>query len=128
LPRVGDVINYAFLFGHERAAGLYEGKVRPVLVMAVVDRRVTVMALTTKGDPSRSGTIAIPDDVARAMGLPAARTSLVPDALNRFEWVGFDLRPRGPGRDHRFGRCPPGFFAKALAAIGPGAVPLRRDE
>ncbi len=127
MPRVGDVINYAFLFDHERAAGLHEGKIRPVLVMAVVERRVTVMALTTKGDASRPGTIAIPDAVARAMDLPAAQTSLVPDALNRFEWVGYDLRPRGPGRDHRFGRCPPGFFTKALEAIGPGAVPVRRD-
>ena len=127
LPQRGDIINYAFLFSHERDAGMHEGKTRPVMVLAVVERRVTVMALTTKGDAVQAEHVPIPSNVAQAMKLPAGATSLVANQLNRFEWVGYDLRPRAAGQDHRFGRCPPGFFKSALESIGVGVVPVPRD-
>lgn len=124
LPRRGDVINYVFLFSSERQQGLSEGsKARPVLVLSVNEqtRKVYVAPITTKGeDPAQIGaSLPLPIDVARAMKLPAAeRSSLIPGELNSFEWVGYDLRPRGPKQDHNFGRCPPGFLARALEAAG----------
>ncbi|VWX51062.1 hypothetical protein [Novosphingobium sp. 9U] len=65
------------------------------MVMAVTGRRVTVMPLTTKGEDNPSASIAIPAEVAKAMGLRGeARWSLVPGELNAFEWTGHDLRQR----------------------------------
>jgi len=97
------------------------------MVMAVVDDRVTVMAITTKGEDVPANALPIPVDVARAMGLrDDARSSLLPNELNRFHWVGHDLRARGRDGSFHFGRCPPGFFKTALVAIGPHAVPTPR--
>ena len=118
LPRRGDVLNYVYLFAHEAAAGRDEGvKARPVMVMAVVGRRVTVMPLTTRGDAAPASALPVPDPVATAMGLdPGVRPSLVPGELNAFDWVGHDLRNIGTSASFLFGRCPPGFFGTALDA------------
>ena len=117
LPRQGDVLNYVYLFKHEADAGRDEGaKARPVMVMAIVGRRVTVMPLTTKGERAPDTSLAIPDPVGTAMGLDGAGSSLVPGELNAFNWVGHDLRPIGKSSSFLFGRCPPGFFATALDA------------
>ena len=87
LPRVGDVLNYVFLFAREAQAGRDEGaKARPVMVMSVVGRRVTVMPLTTKGEDNPASSLPIPDPVAKAMGLRGdAGSSLVPGELNAFD-------------------------------------------
>lgn len=86
------------------------------MVMAVVGHRVTVMPLTTKGERASDTALAIPDPVAKAMGLDGTGSSLVPGELNAFDWVGHDLRTIGKSASFLFGRCPPGFFAAALDA------------
>lgn len=128
LPRLGDILNYVFLFAREASAGRDEGvKARPVMVMAVTGRRVTVMPLTTKGEDNPSTSIAIPAEVAKAMGLRGeARSSLVPGELNAFEWTGHDLRQHDRSGSFVFGRCPPRFFQIALDA-SLGARPISRD-
>jgi len=115
---VGDVLNYVFLFAREAQAGRDEGaKARPVMVMSVVGRRITVMPLTTKGEDNPASSLPIPDPVAKAMGLRGdAGSSLVPGELNAFDWVGHDLRAIDKSGSFLFGRCPPGFFASALDA------------
>lgn len=128
LPKRGDVLNYVYLFAHEAAAGRDEGvKARPVMVMAVDGRRVTVMPLTTKGERLPGTHLAVPDAVATAMGLPGdGSSSLVPGELNAFDWVGHDLRPIGKTDSFLFGRCTPGFFTTALDACL-GTKPTSRD-
>ncbi|KKC25038.1 hypothetical protein WP12_16255 [Sphingomonas sp. SRS2] len=128
LPRRGDVLNYVFLFAREAQAGRDEGvKARPVMVMAVVGRRVTVIPLTTKGDDKPASSLAIPAPVASAMGVGGnTGSSLVPGELNAFEWVGHDLRPIDKTGSFLFGRCTPGFFATALDACL-HIKPLSRD-
>ena len=128
LPRLGDVLNYVYVFKRDADAGRDEGvKARPVMVMAVVGHRVTVMPLTTKGERASDTALAIPEPVVKAMGLDAgARSSLVPGELNAFDWVGHDLRTIGKSASFLFGRCPPGFFATALDACLQ-SKPVSRD-
>ena len=123
------MLNYVFLFVHEARAGRDEGvKARPVMVMAVEGRRVTVMPITTKGDVDPPTALAIPDPIRIAMGLRgSARSSLIPSQLNAFDWTGHDLRAIDPSGSFHFGRCPPGFFDTALPAAV-GAVTLSRDD
>ncbi|MEA3040576.1 MAG: hypothetical protein QOC65_65 [Sphingomonadales bacterium] len=97
------------------------------MVMMVVGRRVTVIPLTTKGESAPTDSLPVPAPVAAAMGLdPAEKPSLVPGELNAFDWVGHDLRRIGSSGSFLFGRCPPGFFAKALDACL-ASKPISRD-
>ncbi|WP_156906205.1 hypothetical protein [Novosphingobium acidiphilum] len=104
------------MFKADAAQGSSEGnKARPVLVIAAGEGRVVVMAVTTKGEFSTSATVKIPEDVARAMGLPRPNESwLLAAEANDFTWVGYDLRLVPGKQTSVFGRSPPGFVAAAI--------------
>lgn len=116
LPRIGDILNYVFLFAAEskdRDEGL---KARPCMVYSVntETKLVKVLPLTTKGD-RYAGTMQLPQDVARKANLRYP-TAVVVTEGNAFTWLGFDLRPLVSTGNSLIGRMPPGFTAKIMAA------------
>lgn len=126
-PRVGDLLNYIFLFGAEHRGGLDEGnKARPCMVIGVNagTNRVQVVPLTTKGD-RYPGTLAVPQDVTQKANLDYP-TAVVVAETNSFTWLGFDLRPLVATGSNYIGRMPPGFTAKIMSAVV-GAKDLDRD-
>jgi PemK-like, MazF-like toxin of type II toxin-antitoxin system len=126
LPKIGQVLNYIYLFSHEakvRDEGL---KQRPVVVINVnaSTRRIAVVAVTSKGE-RYPGTVPIPPDVARAANL-ADPSSILVTEYNLFTWLGFDLRPLTPSQGFVIGRLPPGFTAKIRQMTATGAS-INRD-
>ena len=116
LPRIGDILNYVFLFdkvSKDRDVGLKE---RPCMVYSVnaETRLVKVLPLTTKGD-RYAGTLQLPQDVAQKVGLRYP-TAVVATEGNVFTWLGFDLRPLVSSGKSLIGRMPPGFTAKIMDA------------
>jgi hypothetical protein len=103
-PERGDVIEFSFLWRHERDAGLLEGvKDRRCVIVALLEqgRRVVVMPITGT-EPDHDNKISLPGG---ALGLE--RTSwIVTSELNVTRWPGHDLRPaRKPsGAWWRYGR------------------------
>ena len=126
LPRRGDILRYVYLFlseSRERDEGVKE---RPVVVIDAdpATRRVTVVAVTTKGERA-PGSIALPDPVATAAGLNRGSAVVVKE-YNVFTWLGYDIRPVAGG--FVAGRLPPGFAHKVLKAVANnGAAGVERD-
>ncbi len=126
LPRIGDVLSYIYLFKHEARTRDEGIKQRPVVVIDVdyQRRRVAVLAITTKGE-TYPGTIALPDDVARAAKLQL-KSAILTTEYNVFSWLGYDIRPVGDG--YVAARLTPGFATKVRqAAVEGGATPIDRD-
>ncbi len=103
-PERGDVIEFSYLWAHERAAGLLEGvKDRRCVIVAVLDggRRVAVMPITGT-EPSHEYKIALPGG---ALGLERP-SWIVTSEFNLARWPGHDLRParRPSGAWWRYGR------------------------
>ena len=91
------MIEFAYLWTHERAAGLLEGvKDRRCVIVAVLDggRRVAVMPITGT-EPAHDDKIPLPGGV---LGLERP-SWIVTSELNITRWPGHDLRPaRSPSR------------------------------
>ena len=101
-PERGDVIEFSFLWKHEREAGLLEGvKDRRCVIVAILEggRRVVVMPGT---EPDHGSKIPLPGG---ALGLER-QSWIVTSELNITLWPGHDLRPaRKPsGAWWRYGR------------------------
>ena len=126
LPRRGEILRYVYLFNRESRDRDEGVKERPVVVIDAdpATRRVTVLAVTTKGE-RHPGTIALPDAVASAAGLSRG-SAVVVSEYNAFTWLGYDVRPVANG--FVAGRLPPGFAHKVLIAVATGgAVAVDRD-
>jgi PemK-like, MazF-like toxin of type II toxin-antitoxin system len=125
-PKVGDVINYIFLFAHEAKTRDEGVKARPCVVIMADARqqRVLVAPLTTQGD-RYADTLAIPDEVCRIARLRGP-FAVVLSELNIFTWLGYDVRPLHGTNDITIGRFPPGFTAKVMTAIK-NQRPVNRD-
>lgn len=103
-PERGDVIEFSFLWKHERAAGLLEGvKNRRCIIVAILERgrRVVVMPITGT-EPDHDHKIPLPGGT---FGLKR-QCWIVTSELNITLWPGHDLRPaRKPnGAWWRYGR------------------------
>jgi hypothetical protein len=103
-PERGDVIEFAYLWAHERAAGQLEGaKDRRCVVVAVLEggARVAVMPITGT-EPAHDHKIAL---AGGALGLERP-SWIFTSELNLTRWPGHDLRPaRKPsGAWWRYGR------------------------
>lgn len=103
-PEQGDVIEFSFLWKHEREAGLLEGvKDRRCVIVSVLDegRRVVVLPITGT-EPMHDNKIPM-----RGGALGLERPSwIVTLEVNITDWPGHDLRPaRTPaGAWWRYGR------------------------
>ena len=117
-PGRGAVINYAFLFAAEHAAGREEGtKDRPAIIVTADDHGYIVVPVTTRGEMASGNSIAIPPDVGRTMGLPRPHeSSVVVTEANSFDWMGHDVRRLPDGRII-YGMTPPGFLAGIIREI-----------
>lgn len=124
-PRVGMVIRYAFLWSHEAAVGVIEGrKDRPAAIVVATRKEQTgevwvIVAPITHAPPDDpTASIEMPRDVVTSLGLDGERQWIRLDELNRFVWPGFDLRPL-PGRSGEFdyGMMPRYLYDRMKAGI-----------
>ena len=119
----GRVIHYAFLWRHERGAGLEEARyARLCLVMLARASRqaglvqVLVVPFTTRPPASRVTAIAPPPRVRQALGLDADANWIVPGEANEFIWPGPDMQPTPDGRAD-YGHVPPALFEQVRVAM-----------
>ena len=111
------MIEFAYLWAHERAAGLLEGvKDRRCVIVSVLDdgRRVAVMPITGT-EPAHDHKIPLPGG---ALGLER-RSWIVTSDLNITRWPGHDLRPaRKPsGAWWRYGRLSDALRRRVADAV-----------
>jgi len=116
-PERGDVIEFSFLWRHERDAGLLEGvKDRRCVIVALLEqgRRVVVMPITGT-EPDHDNKVPLPGG---ALGLERA-SWIVTSELNITRWPGHDLRPaRKPsGAWWRYGRLSDGLRQRVAEAM-----------
>lgn len=116
-PERGDVIEFSFLWKHERDAGQLEGvKDRRCVVAAVLDDGGRIIVLPITGtEPSHDDKIPL---AAGAFGLER-RSWIVTSELNVTVWPGHDLRPaRKPiGAWWRYGRLSDGKRTEVADAL-----------
>jgi hypothetical protein len=126
LPRIGQVLNYVYLFRHEASTRDEGIKNRPVVVIDVneTSKRVTVLPVTSQGERYKDA-VPIPPDVAQAANLRVPAAILVSE-YNIFTWLGFDLRPLASAGGFVIGRLSPGFTAK-IRTLAATAKPIERD-
>jgi hypothetical protein len=131
LPKLGQVLNYVYLFRHEAGTRDEGVKAKPedMIPVVVIDvnetsRRVTVLPVTSQGERYKDA-VPIPEDVARAANLRPPSAILVSE-YNIFTWLGFDLRPLATSGGYVIGRLPPGFTAKIRTLVAT-ARPVERD-
>ena len=115
-PAPGLVIRYACLWKSEAAQGRHEGsKDRPgVVVLAVTDYergdKTVWVAPITHGQPDdASAAVEMPPATGRRLGLDEDRSWIVVSEVNRFVWLGPDLRPVASSR-WAYGLWPAGLF------------------
>jgi hypothetical protein len=103
-PERGDVIEFSFLWKHERLAGLLEGaKDRRCVIVAVLEDGNSVVVMPITGtEPNHANKIPLPGG---SLGLERP-SWIVTSELNISRWPGHDLRPaRTPtGAWWRYGR------------------------
>lgn len=98
-PVPGLVIRYSFLWRDEARAGREEGsKDRPCAVLLVTTAKngrqiVTVLPITHTPPTDERLAVEIPAKTKARLGLDEARSWIILDEANRFEWPGPDLRP-----------------------------------
>lgn len=128
LPRVSEVIRYAYLWTHEHAEGREEAsKDRPCAVVLTVsgevdgDDVVVVVPITSVAPDNPGDAIEIPEATRRRLGLQGERCWIKVTELNQFNWPGPDLRPVDPKPADRafysYGLLPAKLYALVKAAI-----------
>ncbi len=114
-PEPGLVISYAYLWRHEYNPGQEEGrKDRPCVIVLAIENhkhstiRVTVAAITHTPPHSETIALEMPTKVKQHLGLDDARSWIILDEVNQFDWPGYDMRPV-PGHANKFvyGFIPP---------------------
>lgn len=137
-PRPGLVIRYACLWRREALAGASEArKDRPCAIVLAVrkdaegDLMVVVAPIITAPPHDAAAALPLPAAVRRTLGLDAAASWVMTDAVNVVAWPGFDLRAI-PGRrgEPAYGMLPPRLFEtlrqRILATIRSRGAALRR--
>lgn len=116
-PHPGLVLRYSYLWRSEYGQGREEGvKDRPCVVVLITEEAlgdflVTVAPITHAPPRAPDDAIEIPHTTKRRLGLDDEQAWVVVTEVNRFIWLGPDLRPlpAAPGR-FDYGTLPPDFF------------------
>ena len=116
-PKPGLVVRYDYLWTHEAAAGLDQGKTRPDCLIAATDpavrpRYVVLLPITHTPPAGDTAGIEIPARVKEALGLDDTPSWVIVSEHNIDEWPNAGLSPL-PGQPDTFsyGFVPPGLFA-----------------
>jgi mRNA-degrading endonuclease toxin of MazEF toxin-antitoxin module len=131
-PEPGLVIPYVYLWRREFEAGEESGrKLRPGLIIVVVVRssqgppRVAVCPITTQALGATRAAVEVPPRVRAHLGLDAAKSWIICDEYNEFDWPGVDLG-QTPNRADHFGYVPDALINRVreevLAARARGAL------
>lgn len=119
-PVPGLIVGFSFLWSHEAALGLTEGrKDRPCVVIATFDatqgKRAILAPITHTAPRDPAEAIALPAAIKSRIGLDDGDAWLVCSELNITNWPGFDLRPAAgrPAGVFHYGMLPPGLFTDA---------------
>ncbi len=120
-PKPGLVVRYDYLWTHEAAAGLDQGKTRPTCLIAATDpavrpRYVVLLPITHTPPAGHTAGIEIPARVKEALGLDDTPSWVIVSEHNIDEWPNAGLSPL-PGQPNVFsyGFIPPGLFAHIKA-------------
>jgi hypothetical protein len=112
------------LWRREHQAGQEEGrKDRPSVIVLAVERQpddailVTVLPITHSAPVDPAAAIEIPAPIKRHLGLDDARSWIIVEEGNEFDWPGYDLRKIPGGDRYDYGLLPPRFFARVLVAF-----------
>lgn len=111
-PEPGLVIRYDFVWGHDAASGLQQGKDRPACLVAASDpsatpRYVVILPITHSRPIGDTVGLEIPPRLREALGLDDAPCWVIVSEYNVDEWPNGGLAPL-PGR--------PGIFAYGFIA------------
>lgn len=113
------VIRLAFLFSNG------DEKERPaVVIIATISSppntlaRVGVMPITHTPPLDQEIALELPTRLKNHLQLDDARSWVITNEINEFEWPGFDLRPI-PGKSGKweYGQMPPGFIAQIIERV-----------
>lgn len=131
IPRPGLVIGYSYLWLAEHRQGLVEGKKdRPCVIVLATEATPDRTALQsprspialppiTHSPPQDDAAVEIPAATKQRLGFDAERSWVVISEVNRFVWVGPDLRPVSRENAGRFdyGMLPPALFARIRSLL-----------
>ena len=134
-PEPGLVIPYAYLWRYEHRRGQEEGrKTRPcVIVLAAEARadgstRITVAPVTHSPPDMADKALELPAAVKRNLKLDDARSWVILDEVNQFNWPGYDIRlVPGAKASFAYGFIPPGLFDQIVKRILGRAAVVPRD-
>lgn len=124
-PQPGEVIRYAYLWASEAATGREEGgKDRPCTVVLAIrhengEDEVMVVPVTSRQPGNTDDGIEIPEATRRRLGLQEERCWILVSEVNRFFWLGPDLRPveQPSGAFYRYGLLPASLFMQLKSAF-----------
>lgn len=90
-----------------------------VIVARVVsgDRTQLLVAPVTHREPNPGEGVEIPAPVKRHLGLDEARSWIITTEINRFNWIGPDIRIVPGGEDPFYGAIPAALFEKVRSSI-----------
>jgi hypothetical protein len=124
VPEAGLVISFAYLWHREHSQGQAEGrKTRPcVIVDATPDKaqdalHVIVLPITHSPPSDPAASVEMPHPVKRHLALDDARSWIVVEEGNAFDWPGYDLRKIGATGRYAYGFLPPRLFDRVIAAF-----------
>lgn len=124
-PQPTDVILYSYLWRHEAAKGEESGrKDRPCLVLAATETRAGLVVITapiTTKHHEPDQLVVLPPRVAQHLGLEPG-CGVVCNDLNRFIWVGVDVRPTADGTPF-YGQVPAKLYDQILLRVLQNRVP-----
>lgn len=122
-PEPGLVVRYDYLWSHEAAAGIEQGKDRPACLIAASDRAVqprfvVLLPITHQAPAGDSVGVEIPAKVKNALGLDDERSWVIVSEHNVDEWPNAGLTPvPGSNSDFAYGFLPPRLFAAVKSAF-----------
>lgn len=134
VPAPALVIRYAYLWTHEHAQGLVDGrKDRPCVVILAVQRQgddqeviVAPITHTMPEDPRQA--VELSNATRRRLGLDGERSWVITSEINVFQWPGPDLRLTPAGR-YEYGYLPAVVFdAVKDKILHPPPVQVPRSE